>query len=65
MVEAYFYGRAIFVQWKCISTEKADFYCRGVFLRHRFISMEIAYNSTEKAYFCEKVNLKAIGLLLV
>ena len=46
--------------------EEGFFYRGGVFLQWRLIfTAEAAYNSMERAYFCEKVNLKAIGLLLV
>ena len=55
-----------FLRRRHISMEEGFFYRGGVFLQWRLIFMaEAAYYSMERAYFCEKVNLKAIGLLLV
>lgn len=61
-----FHEKGSFLCRRHISLEEGFFYRGGVFLWWRLIfTAEAAYNSTEKAYFCEKVNLKEIGLFLV
>ena len=61
-----FHEKGSFLRRRHISMEEGFFYRGGVFLQWRLIFMaEAAYNSMERAYFCKKVNLKAIGLLLV
>lgn len=61
-----FHEKGSFLRRRHISMEEGFFYRGGVFLQWRLIfTAKAAYNSMERAYFCEKANLKAIGLLLV